>query len=72
MTKPDKIDLILQLILDICIFGTPKTLTLDLGNFFWSRVGDLFFGLIKRFFAIFEVRINPSCNDTFTAGPDLM
>ena len=32
--KPDKMDLISQLILDICIFVTPKTLPLDLGKNF--------------------------------------
>ena len=29
MTKPNKIDLILQLNLDICILGTMKTLSYD-------------------------------------------
>ena len=29
MTKPDKIDLILQLNLDICVLGTMKTLSYD-------------------------------------------
>ena len=32
----------------------------------------LFVGLVRRFLPIFEVRIKPSCDNTFTAGPDLM
>ena len=35
MTLPDKIDLILQLILDICIFGIKKNHTYDLETLFW-------------------------------------
>ena len=42
MTKPDKIDLILQLILDICIFVTIKTLSYDLRKMF-GVVLDTFF-----------------------------
>ena len=42
MTKPDKIDLILQLILEI--FGTMKTLSFDLGialgTFFLASIND--------------------------------
>ena len=34
MTKPDKIDLILQLILDICILGTLTNLSVELGTIF--------------------------------------
>ena len=49
MTKPDKIDLILQVILDIRIFGTIKPLSFDLGKkigvasdiFFLASLNDL-------------------------------
>ena len=39
---------------------------------FLSPVEHLFFSLIWHFLAIFEVRIKPSCDHTFTAGPNLM
>ena len=39
---------------------------------FWSRVGHPLFGLMRLFLAFFEVRIKPSCDYAFTAGPDLM
>ena len=66
------VELILELILAVCIFGTIKALSFDLGRKELSRVGHILFGLIKWFLAIFEVRIKPSWDYTFTAGPDLM
>ena len=42
MTKPDKIDLILQLILDICILGMMKTISFDLGKILESRRAPTF------------------------------
>ena len=40
MTQPDKIDLILQLILYLCIFVTLKTIALDLGHFFGVALSE--------------------------------
>ena len=42
VTKPDKIDLILQLILDICILGTLKSLLVDLVKKFGVALDTLF------------------------------
>ena len=72
MTKPDNIDLILQLILDICILETLKSLSVDLGKNLESRWTPFFLGSLSDFLAFFEVRIKPSCDYTFTAGPDLI
>ena len=57
MTKPDKIDFNLQLLLDICILGTLKSLSVDLRNFFGVALDTLFFGLIKQFLAFLELSI---------------
>ena len=71
MTKPDNFYLILQFFLPKCVPCTLKTLTFDLGNFLES-CGTHCFSLIWQFLAIFEVRIKPPCDHTFTAGPNLM
>ena len=42
MTKPDKIDFILQLLSDICILGTLKSLSVDLGKVFGVALDSLF------------------------------
>ena len=49
MTKPDEIDLILQLILDICILGTLKSLSVDLGKNFGVALDTLFLASLSDF-----------------------
>ena len=48
MTKPDKIDSILQLIMDICIFVIIKTLSFDLGKFFGVAFDTLFLASLLK------------------------
>ena len=71
LPKCGNLYLILQLFLPKCVPCTLKTLTFDLGIFLES-CGTPCFSLIKWFLAIFEVRIKPPCDHTFTAGPDFM
>ena len=49
MTKPDKIDLILQLIMDICIFGIIKTLSFDLGKILGVAFDTCFLATLSGF-----------------------
>ena len=49
MTKPEKIDLILPLIMDICILWTLKSLSFDLGNFFGVAFDTLFVASLDDF-----------------------
>ena len=49
MTKPDKIDLILQLILDICVLDIMKSLSVDLGKIFGVALDTLFLASLSDF-----------------------
>ena len=49
MTKPDKIYLILQLIMDICIFYTLKSISFDLGKNFGVAFDTLFLASLDDF-----------------------
>ena len=49
MTKPEKIELILQLIMDICILWTLKSLSLDLGKKIGVVFDILFLALLDDF-----------------------
>ena len=49
MTKPEKIDLILQFIMDICIFGIIKTLSFDLGKILGVAFDTLFLVTLSGF-----------------------
>ena len=49
VTKPVKIDFILQLILDICILGPLKSLSVDLGKIFGVALDTLFLASLSDF-----------------------
>ena len=54
MTKPDKIDLILQLILDICVLGIIKTISFDLGKNFGVAFDTLFLAPLNDFYQVWS------------------
>ena len=49
VTKPDKIDLILQLILDICVLDIMKSLSVNLGQIFGVALDTLFLATLSNF-----------------------
>ena len=60
MTKPDKIDLILQLILDICVLDIMKSLSVDLGKFFGVPCGTPVLALLSDFWVKIRALVRPS------------
>ena len=70
VTKPDKIDLIFQLILVNCVPTLLKHFFWP-WKIFWSPVQHPRFSPIEQFLAIFGWRLEPSCDHTFRDGLDL-